>query len=152
MKKDKKLHPELITMERVVIVKSHVSADDHFIENPQKPDQIKIQHKQHSSFNYEQKKVRIRLTTFLEGVDKNKDGLGLTGKFVFDFYIHVENFDDFVIEENNQKSVDGLLGSTLMGIIYSTARGIILENTKGTLMGGVMLPVIDPKELIRGNS
>ena len=92
-----KIYPEKITVEHIAIVQSQVSASDAFLNNIQKPHQIEIQQKQNSSFDIEQKKVRIRLKTLLEGTDDDKNELGVSGQFIIDFYIHVENFDDFIV-------------------------------------------------------
>jgi len=144
-----KIYPEKITIERIVVIKSHISASDEFLNNSQKPDQIEVQHKQDTTFDKEKKKVRIRLETLLEGVDENKDRLGVSGNFVMDFSIHVANFEDLVEEGENKNTVHSLLGNTLMGIVYSTARGIILERTRGTFLNGIILPVINPNDLIK---
>jgi hypothetical protein len=144
-----KIYPEKITIERIMVIKSHISASDEFLSNSQKPDQIEVQHKQDTAYDKENKKVRIRLETLLEGVDENKERLGVSGNFVMDFYIHVANLEDFIEEGENKKSVHSLLDNTLMGIVYSTARGIILERTHGTFFNGIILPVINPGDLIK---
>ena len=146
-----KIYPEKITVEHITIVQSQVSASDAFLNNIQKPHQIEIQQKQNSSFDMEQKKVRIRLKTLLEGTDDDKNELGVSGQFIIDFYIHVENFDDFIVKEGDKTTVHASLGSTLMGIIYSTARGIILERTRGTYLNGIILPVINPHTLTQNS-
>jgi len=146
-----KIYPEKITIEHIAILQSQVSASDNFLKNIQKPHQIEIQQKQDSSFDMEQKKVRIRLKTLLEATDNEKNKLGVSGQFTIDFYIHVANFDDFIVKEGDKKTVHASLGSTLMGIIYSTARGIILERTHGTYLNGTILPVINPHKLIQNS-
>jgi hypothetical protein len=45
--------------------------------------------------------------------------------------------------------IEEAIGATIAGISYSTSRGIVLERTLGTDFGGIILPVIDPAELIR---
>ena len=95
-----KIYQEKITIERIMVIKSHLSASDEFMTNSKKPDQIEVQHKQDTAFDNERKKARIRLETLLEGVDENKERLGVSGNFVMDFYIHVANLEDFVEKEN----------------------------------------------------
>lgn len=95
--------------------------------------------------------MRIRLEIVLEGVDDNDNEIGLHGEYGIEFQLHVENLTEFLEEsENGQgKSIDGKLGPTLLAIVYSTARGIIIERTQATYFNGVILPVIDPNELIK---
>lgn len=48
--------------------------------------------------------------------------------------------------------VDIGLAASLVGLAYSTARGIILERTSGTILNGIIIPVIDPMKLLKGQS
>ena len=45
-------------------------------------------------------------------------------------------------------SVSAMIGATLAGIAYSTTRGIILDCTQSTDFKGVLLPVINPQQLL----
>ena len=56
--------------------------------------------------------------------------------------------DDFVSIVNEEKQVDGMLGTWLSAIAYSTMRGIILQETQNTLLKGIIIPVVDPKRLL----
>jgi len=59
----------------------------------------------------------------------------------------VENLDEFLVNKKQEAPVEidiNLMG-TLMGIVYSTSRGIIMQRTQGTILNGVILSVIDPK-------
>jgi hypothetical protein len=146
---NKKIQPESIEIENIRIVHSTITTSEGYENNPEKPDQIEVQYKQDSAFNIEKKRIRIRLTTSLEGLDKNRERLGVSGEFMLEFHIYVDNMEDYIIEEYEEKRVSDLLGNTLMGIVYSTARGIIYERIHGTYLSGCILPVIDPRNLIK---
>lgn len=63
----------------------------------------------------------------------------------------VENMDDFIdqAEKPEDTVMDYMLMATLVGIAYSTVRGIIFTRTQGTSLNTVILPVVDPKKIIR---
>ncbi|GAH33667.1 unnamed protein product [marine sediment metagenome] len=90
---------------------------------------------------------------------QNDKELGLNGEYGIEFLFEIDNFEEFIEKNDEEKHTDGtndqedsmvsgVLGGTLMGIVYSTARGMILERTQGTYFKGVILPVINPNDLI----
>jgi hypothetical protein len=93
---------------------------------------------------------------FVLDIEKlNEDGLHLIkANFTIDFDFEVENMADFVkkTEDTSSVEVSAELGTALMGIVYSTARGIVLTRTAGTVLDGIILPVIDPALLLEGES
>jgi len=147
-----KIDPKAITIEHIRIIHSDVTSTEQYRDNPQKLSKIEIQNKQNSAFNFQEKRMRIRLNTLLQGVDQNLEKLGVSGEFLIEFHTYVDNFDDFVIEESEEKKISGTLMSTLISIVYSTARGIIFEKLQGTYLSGCILPVINPDDLIEKQS
>jgi hypothetical protein len=146
-----KIVPEYISIFFVKVYKSNHAASPEYLDNPQKPSNIKVRFAQESAINETSQNVRIRLEIILDGVDENENEIGLHGEWGIEFKLHVENLSQFLVEsENDQgKSIDGKLGPTLLAIVYSTARGIIIERTQATYFNGVILPVIDPNELLK---
>jgi len=145
-----KIKPELISLESVVIYKSNIITSDEFLNKPVDISNILVQYAQDTAFNFDEKAARIRLNINLQGVDEKDIPLGLTAEYGIEFQFFVENFNDFVTEAENQKTLNGQLGTILISIAYSTARGIILERTHNTYFKGAVLPVIDPKGLMSG--
>lgn len=143
-----KIDPEAITIEHIRIIQSNITTEKPFRDNPQKIDQFEITNTQNSAFNFEEKRIRIRLNTCVKGLNENQEELGVSGDFVIEFHLYIDNFNDFVTEEKGGKRVSDSLGSTLVGIIYSTSRGIIYEKIQGTDLSGCILPVINPHSLI----
>lgn len=142
------IHPELITILSIKIFKSNISATDEYMNDPVKPAGAEINVGQTTAFNLEKKNLRIRLIVKLEAKKNETESLGLTGEYILEFHIHVDDLDQFIIEKDDKKYIDSKLGGTLNGIVYSTARGIIYERTAATAFEGVILPVIDPNLLL----
>lgn len=142
------IHPELITILSIKIFKSNINATDEYMNDPVKPAGTEINVGQNTAFNLEKKNIRIRLIVKLEAKKNETESLGLTGEYVLEFHFHVDDLEQFIIEKDDKKYIDGKLGGTLSVIVYSTARGIIYERTAATAFEGVVLPVIDPNLLL----
>ena len=143
------IHPELLRIVSVKIFRSNISATDEYINNPVKPTGVEIKVGQSTAFDIEKKKIRIRLKIELEARKNETEPIGLSGNYVLEFLIHVDDLEQFITEKEDKKLIDNKLGGTLSGIVYSTARGIIFERTAATAFGGLILPVIDPNLLIK---
>lgn len=142
------IKPELIHLRALKVYKTLVDASDDYIDNPVEVENISVQYAQNSAFNFEEKAIRIRLEILMLAVDSEDKEIGLNAEYGIEFHFVVENLDEFIEVEGDTKTINGMLGGTLMGISYSTARGMVFERTQGTHFKGVILPVIDPKELV----
>ena len=147
----KPVRPELITILSVKIFRSTINTTDEYMNNPIKNEGVEILVEQNTAFNIEKKNIRIRLNIDLEARINKSEPIGLSGNFVLEFHIQVENLEQFIIEVDDKKLIDSQLGGTLNGIVYSTARGIIFERTATSAFRGVILPVIDPNLLLNKN-
>lgn len=145
------IQPELITILSVRIFKSNISTTDEYMNNPIKHVGVEIKVGQNTAFNVEKKNIRVRMNIELEARKNESEPIGLSGNYVLEFHIHVDNLEQFITEKEDKKLIDSQLGGTLSGIVYSTARGIIYERTATTAFGGVILPVIDPNLLVKKN-
>lgn len=139
--------PELIKIHSLTIFKANISTTENYMNHPSKPVGVEIQVSQNTAFNLEEKNIRVRLNVELSATNSSQEPIGLNGDYVIEFIIHVENFDEFILEKEDKKLVESKLGGTINGIVYSTARGIIYERTAATSFGGVILPVINPNHL-----
>jgi len=146
------IKPELIHLHALKVYKTHVDASNDYIDNPSEIKNISVQYAQKSSFNFKKKAIRIRLETLMQAVNDDDEEIGLNAEYGIEFHFIIENLDEYIEEDEKTKTINGTLGGTLMGIVYSTARGIVFDRTQGTHFKGVILPVIDPKELISNKS
>ena len=72
----------------------------------------------------------------------------VNAEYKTEYIFTVENLSQFSEKKEEVVLLDTSMAATLMGIAYSTTRGIILTRTQGTLLDGVLLPVLNPKDLI----
>lgn len=141
------IHPEAISILSINIYRANVNTTDEYLNNPIKPDGFEMNVGQNTAYDLEQKNIRIRLSFHFEAKKNESESLGLTGDYGIEFHIHVDDIEQFIIDKEDEKLIDGKLGGTLNGIVYSTARGIIYERTAATFFNGILLPVIDPNLL-----
>lgn len=143
-----KIIPEKISIYQIRIYKINLKLSDQFLENPKKPDNYSIKFGHDNAVDFEAKAIRIRLETVFDGMNDKDEKLGIYAEYGIEFHFHVENLEDFVEENEKGKQLDSTLGATILSIAFSTSRGILIERTQGTYLEGIILPVIDPKELL----
>jgi hypothetical protein len=89
------------------------------------------------------------LDVLLGGKDVYDKPLDVNCEFALEFLFEIENLAELSkMDGNNGLMVDQSLGETLMAIAYSTSRGVILQATQTTMLGGVILPVTAPRDLL----
>ncbi|TDO20302.1 hypothetical protein [Pedobacter duraquae] len=94
-----------------------------------------------------------RLSLMIDMEKPGEDGQPpmIKANFSIDFDFQIENIMELIVVEEGSKTVVNAarqLGISLMGIAYSTARGIILTRTGGTVLNGLILPVVDTAKLL----
>ena len=139
---------ELIHLSGFRILKSYFETDFNNEDNPQ-VSHFGLGVKSESGFNFEDNAVRFRLFIKIKGFDEEDNEVGVRGEYHLEYYFIIENLNEFVTFKNSEDYiVDTLIGGTLAGIAYSTSRGIILDRTQSTDFKGVILPVINPQDLL----
>jgi len=101
--------------------------------------------------NATEKVVGVKLVVEVKAIKTAQEPSELVAAYTHELIFVIDNLDDFtdVLEGQPQPKVDRLMLGTLLGITYSTVRGIIYTRTQGENMKGILLPVIDPKQLLK---
>jgi hypothetical protein len=99
----------------------------------------------------EKKLIRLVLEITIRYVDAKQRPASIAGSYTTEFVFFVGNMEALIQfdEVSRTAGIDGNLSVTLASIAYSTMRGIINTRTQGTVLNGVILPVIDPVVLIQ---
>lgn len=101
-----KIVPEKIHLLEVRNTKSQITASDEYINNPIAPAEIKMDFGHDAAFNFEQKGVRIRFFSLFTGVNEQSEEVGLNAEFNFEFHFRIDNFEEFVKEDNGNKQIE----------------------------------------------
>lgn len=142
------IHPELISVFDIKVFKSNTDTSEDYMNKPERPNGIDFKIGQNTALNIEKKNIRLRINIILQAKKNEKENLGLKGAFGIEFHFHIEDLEQYLVDQEGKKLIDGKLGGTLSGIAYSTARGIVYERTRGTFLEGFLLPVINPNTLL----
>lgn len=145
----KPVDPEKIIIENINVKKGYINSDTETLEKPITLFDLKFNVDHGVDIN--NKAARFVLTISMTGVDEEtQKPLSVSGEYSIEFLFTVENLEDYVIR-GETITLDANLGVTLLSIAYSTARGIIATRTMGTVLNGIILPVIDPKKFFIEN-
>lgn len=136
---------EEIHLTSVQMLEAGIKTNEEYRANPVQPDNISLNTSTDLRINVEEEVVVLGLSIEMQAV-ANESDLGLTGQYNYRFVFQVENLHEFFDPENG---IQGQMAATLVSIGYSTLRGIILERTKGTFFGATLLPVVDPKDIMK---
>jgi hypothetical protein len=73
----------------------------------------------------------------------------ITCKYGITFLFSVKNLEELVKIDHNDIEVDEELLSSVLNITYSTSRGILYTRHLGTILDGLILPIIPTADLYR---
>lgn len=148
--KDQELNniPEDITVVAINVFDFHIDADQEYVDQPKKVQGVELTVGKEIAYNLDKGMSRYRLFIESEGMDKKGLSLGLRCRIALEFHFQISSIEKYVREVSGSSKIDIALGYTLMSIAYSTARGILFEKTIGSYFKGIILPVVDPKEML----
>ena len=144
-----KIKPDEIHLERVRILETTFHQDPS-IEIHSMVDFFDVGIRSESRIAREMGVYHFVLFLKLRGMGDGQE-LGVSANFKIDFLYEVENFQNFLQEENTAPGgfkVNRLLASTIAGISYSTARGLILEKIRTNFELSFILPIVDPVKIL----
>ena len=99
-----------------------------------------------TAYNLEDKKFLFGLELLLT---KNNESNNSECKFRYNFHFIIDNLEEMYNINNEGLPVfQKLFVGTLSGISYSTLRGIVFEKTRKSNWDSIILPVINPTNLL----
>lgn len=126
------------------------------VENPfaYAPENYSWRHGTHFELGYllEQKHVRIDFTVMLEAISDEVTAFKAEAKYLYSVIYKVENLEELVQKKGDKMEAHPALIISLLAITYSTIRGALITRLQGTALSGVILPIIDPVELLENSS
>lgn len=144
-----KVDPSKIILEGISILRAAIDPTDAYIAAPVAPATTAWNCVTGWNIDHETSTIMFSIRIDLQGVDKKAKEIGLKGYYELGFRFKVTNLKELTQKIQGNDAVDGSLLATIAGIAYSTTRGIVMERTAGTFFNGVILPVIDPKQLLQ---
>jgi len=143
-----KVDPTKIVLEGISILRAAIDPSDAYIAAPTQPATSAWTCNTAWNIDHKTSTIMFSIRIDLQGVDKKGKEIGLKGYYELGFRFKITNLKDLTQKIKGINALDGSLLATIAGIAYSTTRGIVMERTAGTFFNGVVLPVIDPKQLL----
>jgi hypothetical protein len=97
--------------------------------------------------------VGIELRLNLDGIDEERNPVGVRGHFWLRFLFEVLNMEELLpAGSTDDADLPPALYLMLLSIAYSTARGLVIAKTASTVLQGVTLPIVDVRQLAEGTA
>src|SRR5690554_803744 len=101
-------------------------------------------------FNIQESLVKADFKVFVETNSSASIPEEAQGSFHFVYTYYVENLAELATYSSEGiLDVDVNLGNALAAISHSTSRGVLMTRFQGTALESFIMPVIDPKELLK---
>jgi hypothetical protein len=137
-----------ISIISIRLLNGNITSTEDAVKRNDTPLECETQFIAKNSVNKSRNEFITLLTIRLNAVDSNRVQVGITGEYTLEIRLRVENLPEYIVpSEGNVVVLHHSLTGTLMSIAYSTSRGIIFMRTLGSVLEGVILPVINPLEI-----
>jgi hypothetical protein len=149
MNKDRKIDPEKIHLVKLQTIKGTLDNEAYGEDASVKAFDYNFDAS--IGVNAQERIVGVKLLVEIKVARPGTNELALVASYTHELVFVIDNLYDFTdpIENQPEPKVDRLMLGTLVGVAYSTVRGIIFNRTQGTKLQGILLPVIDPKKLVK---
>ncbi|WP_010521149.1 hypothetical protein [Aquimarina agarivorans] len=126
----------------------HVDTQTILFKDFEKPTKtnFKIDIGHHVQHNLKEGLIKIGLKIRINAEAHKNKGEAV---FLIDSHFKIDEMNTYYsLNEDNKPKFEGLLIITLTSIAYSTARGVVLEKLSKTNLAGIVLPIVDPINLL----
>jgi|JI9StandDraft_2_1071091.scaffolds.fasta_scaffold151766_3 hypothetical protein len=150
MSESKKIVPDKINIIGIKILGGNITSDSNVQGEIIKSYQV--QFGVSDELNFEEKKFRFLFNVNIDALDEGENLIGVNGQYNVEYIFYIDNLEYYVSSADHEKKnivFHDILPYTLLSIVYSTSRGIVLSRTTGTILEGVILPVINVQDLMR---
>ena len=145
-----KIDPNKILITSIKTLKGNINSTDEESEMIVK--QYQIECTSESTVNIDEKLIRIIFKIDIFVIDESDEKTGTYASYTNEFIFLVDNLDKLTkLLDNGVVEIDVELSKTLLSISFSTSRGMIYNRTQGTILNGIILPVVNPNDLLNSS-
>jgi hypothetical protein len=146
-----KFNADHVSLVLINVIKSNIHFDQFITSDKALAHQMKMG--KEIDYNFEAKMCRVKLLLEFDALDKDEAvNECIKASFAIDFHFKVDNMDDCITKNDESIAIDSTMPAHLVGIAYSTARGIVLERLSNSPFQGLILPIINPYEVLKEKS
>lgn len=112
--------------------------------------EISCQYQLIPAISIKSRKVQVQAEYEIKAAKNGDALLDITSKYSIVFLFSIQNLPALaVVKDNELTSVDQEMLSSLLNIAYSTSRGILYTRFLGTVLEGIILPVLSTADLLK---
>ncbi|RBQ11416.1 hypothetical protein DRW42_02835 [Pedobacter miscanthi] len=140
------INPDRIKMISIRTLKGNINSDE--ADADLDPKNYEIECTPEIATNLKELLVRIIFKIDIHILNKEGKKSGTSGSYTNEFIFEIEGIEDFIKSRNSgEVDIHPELGTALLSLAFSTSRGMIYTRTQGTILDGIILPVIDASDL-----
>lgn len=143
-----KFDADLVSISSIKTLKGNIEVGN--IDFQGSPDTYQFSFSTITNIERLQKLIRFLIDVEITNVDAKNVPTGTRASFTNEFVFKIDNLEELVMFNEGMKTaqIDIELGIAMAGMAYSTMRGIIHMRTQGTVLNGIILPVVKPINLL----
>jgi hypothetical protein len=150
---EEKFNIELVSLDNINVISAALENHSEFTTIDHSGLEISFQYQLIPAVSIRSKKVQVTAEYEIRVAKSDSSSLGIISKYSIVFLYSVKNLPELaVLDDTGLISIDEEMFSSLLNITYSTSRGILYSRYLGTILDGVILPVISTADLFKSPS
>ncbi len=142
-----KFEPGKVSIIDIKFIKGQIDSPESFSLDAIK--EYKIENTLQLAFNLSEKLAKSEYKVDIETISQNSGNNEAKGSFHLIFIFRVDNLEELAkLNKDSLVDLDPALGNALASVTYSTARGLLINKVSGTPLEKLILPVINPNNLL----
>lgn len=145
-----KIDPNKILITSIKTLKGNINSTNEESEMIVK--QYQIECTSETTVNIDEKLIRVLFKVDIFVIDEKDKKTGTDASYTNEFIFQIDNLEELTkLLDNDIVEIDVELSKTLLSLSFSTSRGMIFNRTQGTILNGIILPVVNPNDLLNSN-
>jgi hypothetical protein len=150
---DEKFNIELISLDSINVISAALENHSGRTTIDHSGLEISFQYQLVPAVSIRSKKVQVTAEYEIRVAKNDSSSLDIMSKYDIVFLFSVKNLPELaVLDDTGLISIDDEMLSSLLNITYSTSRGILYSRYLGSVLDGVILPVISTADLFKSPS
>lgn len=140
------INPDRIKMINIRTLKGNINSDG--ADTDLDPKNYEIECIPEIAANLKESLIRVVFKIDIHILNTEGKKSATSGSYANEFIFEIDAIEDFVKpRESGEVDINPELATALLSLTFSTSRGMIYTRTQGTILDGIILPVIDATEL-----
>jgi hypothetical protein len=150
---EEKFNIELVSLDSINVISAALDNRSGFTTIDHSGLDVSFQYQLIPSVSIRSNKIQVIAEYEIRAARSDSDKLDISSKYSIVFLFSIKNLSELaVLDDTGLISIDDEMLSSLLNITYSTSRGILYSRYLGSVLDGVILPVISTADLFKSPS